>query len=310
MSVCTGIITYRAQQVEGELVQGYTLLSRAGKACIAYVTYLYKMIWPVDLAVIYPFSKYPPGSARIVAAAAILLLISVVVVWASRRLPYLATGWFWYLVTLLPVSGLIQIGQHSVADRYTYIPLIGIFIMLVWGGAHFTEGWKQRRAALITGAAVLLAAMITLTSLQLRYWKNDLTLFSHAIEVTKDNWVARNNLGLVYLEAGKVDEAIVHLTEAVKAKPSFALAHFNLGVAYAEKYELEKAIEAFGWVLRFEPRNEEARYSIGRIHVVQGEKQLAMEQYRELQKIGSPLASKLMEFSNSLPPLDRTYGNP
>ena len=133
LSACSSVITYMVQQSEGELSQGYTLLSRAGKACVAYVTYLYKMAWPVDLAVLYPFPKYPPSSAKILTCALFLLVISAAVLCMRKRCPYLVTGWAWYIVTLLPVIGLIQIGQHSIADRYTYVPLIGIFIMAAWG---------------------------------------------------------------------------------------------------------------------------------------------------------------------------------
>jgi tetratricopeptide (TPR) repeat protein len=306
LAVCSSIITYLVQHAEGELVQGYTLMSRAGKACIAYMTYLYKMLWPADLAVIYPFSKYPPGSAKILVSAVGLLFISGLVLWLGRRFPYLVTGWFWYLVTLLPVIGLIQIGQHSVADRYTYIPLIGIFIMVAWGVPRLLEGWKSRKAILCGISASCLAAMIILTTLQLKHWKNSFTIFSQAVAATEDNWVAQNNLGLTYLDAGRIDEAILHLRESIRAKPSFALAYYNLGTAYLKKNEFDPAIEAFTWVLQLDPHNAQAHYSLGQIFIVQGNRQLAMAHYQELQKNGSAFAPSLLELINAFPAIVTT----
>ena len=121
------------------------------------------MVWPVDLAILYPFSKYPPSNTKILVAAFVLVLITGAVVWARQRYPFLVTGWLWYLATLLPVIGLIQIGQHSVADRYTYIPLTGLFVMIVWGLPSMVSTWRFSRFALGSAAALAAAGMITLT---------------------------------------------------------------------------------------------------------------------------------------------------
>jgi len=301
LSACSSIITYMVQHAEGELFQGYTLLSRAGKACIAYVTYLYKMLWPVDLAVLYPFSKYPPSSAKIIISLLLLLSITGMVVWLWRRCPYLVTGWGWYMVTLLPVIGLVQIGQHSIADRYTYIPLIGIFMMVAWGMPQILEGWKSRDVFLTCLFAACLAAMIVLTSLQLRHWKNGFTIFSHALVVTEGNWVAHNNLGLILLNEGRTDEAIWHFRESLKAKPSYVLAWLNLGVAYKQVREFQAAIDAYRWVLQFDPGNPQALYVLGLIYVEMGDKERALEIYQNLMGSGSTDAPKLLELIKSLP---------
>ncbi|MFZ4855037.1 MAG: tetratricopeptide repeat protein [Desulfuromonadaceae bacterium] len=295
LSLSSSVITYMVQQAEGELAQGYTLLSRAGKACIAYVTYLQKMVWPVKLALLYPFSKYPPTTTQIVFSFVLLLLITAAVIWLWRRAPYLVTGWGWYLVTLLPVIGLIQIGQHSVADRYTYIPLIGIFMMVAWGVPQLMEGWKYRNSALSCLAGFCLAAMILLTSLQLRHWEDAFTILTHTIAVTESNWVAQNNLGLIYLGNGRVNEAVFHFKESIKAKPSYVLAHLNLGVAYMEAKEHGLALESFKWVLQFDPLNPAAHYSRGRIYIAQGDKQRALQEYQALQQVGSSFAPMLLE---------------
>jgi len=295
LSFCSSVITYMVQQAEGELAQGYTLLSRTGKACIAYVTYLQKMVWPAKLALLYPFSKYPPTSTQIVFSFLLLLLLTAVVIWLWRRAPYLVTGWGWYLITLLPVIGLIQIGQHSVADRYTYIPLIGIFVMVVWGLPQLMEGWKCRNSALSCLAGLCLVVMILLTSLQLRHWESAFTILTHTIAVTESNWVAQNNLGLIYLGNGRVNEAVFHFKESIKAKPSYILAHLNLGVAYMEANELDLALESFRWALQFDPLNPSAHYSRGRIFVAQGDKRRALEEYQTLQQVGSSFAPMLLE---------------
>lgn len=299
LSACSSVITYLVQQSEGELSQGYTLLSRAGKACIAYVTYLYKMIWPVDLAVLYPFPKYPPSSAKILTCLVILLVISAAVLWLKQRCPYLVTGWAWYIVTLLPVIGLIQIGQHSIADRYTYVPLIGIFIMVAWGVPQLLEGWPARGVILGGISAVILGAMIVLTSLQLRYWQNGFTMFSHTVAVTEDNWVAQNNLGLIYLKEGKTDDAIRLFNASIKAKPSYVLAHLNLGIAYLSTNDLAAAADSFRWALQFDPRTPQAHYCLGQIHLLRGERQLALQEYQTLQAMGSDFAPQLLDLINS-----------
>jgi len=306
LSACSSIITYLVQRMEGELVQGYTLLSRSGKACIAYVSYLHKMLWPVDLAVIYPFSKYPPSSAKIAASAGFLILASVIVVWFGRRLPYLVTGWFWYMVTLLPVIGLIQIGQHSVADRYTYIPLIGIFIMATWGVAHLLAGWKSRQIILCGLSLFCITAMIVLTTRQLKHWENGYTVFSRAVEVTEGNWVALNNLGMIFLKEGKVDDAIHFFKESVRAKPSFVLAYVNLGFAYQTKNELDAAVDAFTWALRLDPGNPGAVFSLGQIYTLKGDRRRAFEAYQVLEKTGPDIAPKLLELINAASPAGTT----
>jgi hypothetical protein len=298
LSACSSVITYLVQQTGGQLPQGYTLMSRAGKACIAYVNYLYKMVWPVDLAILYPFPKYQPSSAKMLVCAVILLAISAAVLWLRQRSPYLVTGWCWYFVTLLPVIGLIQIGQHSIADRYTYMPLIGIFIMVAWGAPQILARWPSRGIMLGGISAAVLATMIVLTSLQLRRWLNGFTIFSHTVAVTKDNWVAQNSLGLIYLQSGKTDEAIRLFKESIDSKPSYALAHLNLGAAYLITGEYDKAIESFRWSIRFGGANPKAHNGLGLAYLKLGKRELALSEYRILDESGSPYAADLLEMIN------------
>lgn len=305
VSVCSSIITYRVQHADGELSQGYTLLSRLGKACLAYTTYLCKMIWPVDLAILYPFSKYPPSSGKIFIAALGLLLITVVTIYVRKRYPFFVTGWIWYLASLLPVIGLVQIGQHSVADRYTYIPLIGLFVMLAWGVPQLLGTWRFKTAALWLIVIVTVIGLIPLTVRQIGYWKNSETLFRHTLEVTQGNWVIDSNLGLVYLDEGRVDEAIWHFNRSIQAKPSYGLAHLNLGAAYLTTKQYDKAVNAFKWALQFDRMNHKAHYGLGIAYVQQGEKDLGLGEYQSLVTLHSPSAQSLLEIINSMPSLPK-----
>jgi protein O-mannosyl-transferase len=295
LSIGSSIITYRVQQVVGELPQGYTFISRLGKSCIAYISYLYKMIWPVDLAILYPFSKYPPSDAAVLFSAIMLMLITIVVICYGKRFPFLVTGWLWYLITLLPVIGLIQIGQHSVADRYTYLPLTGIFVSLVWGGGLLCDRWQHRNLFLGGIAVCAIAVLITLTSAQLRYWKNSEALFKHTLQVTEGNWVIHCNLGLVYLNQGRIEEAVWHFNQSIKAKPSYSLAYLNLGAALIAVKQFDKAVDAFKWSLQFDPVSPKAHYGLGVAYLGLGKQDLAQMEYQVLKKSGVPYAEDLLE---------------
>jgi len=295
LSAGSSVITYLVQQTAGELPQGYTIWSRLGKACIAYVTYLYKMVWPVDLAVLYPFSKYPPSSLAMLSSLLVLIIITGLVVWQGKRLPFLVTGWFWYLVTLLPVIGLIQIGAHHIADRYTYIPLTGIFVIIAWGLSLLFKKLRWGDDGLVIATIVLIVIMIPLTVKQLTYWKNSETLFTHTLAVTTDNWVAQNNLALVYLYDGRINKAIEHFKESIKAKPSYTLAYMNLGVAYLNSKQYQLAEETFKWVFAFQPDNETAHYNLGLVYLDSGRHDLVMQQHKKLVELQSSYAQKLLE---------------
>ncbi len=291
----TSAMTYWAHHASGEVTQGYTLFSRMGKSCIAYMLYLYKMIWPADLSVLYPFSKYPPSSEKVLLSLCALLLITGIAFWQRFRFPFLVTGWLWYLITMLPVIGLIQIGQHTIADRYTYIPLIGIFVMVAWGIPLLLERWRIQPLMVGVISAIMLVGMITVTIVQLRYWKNSFTLFSHAVAVTNDNWVAQNNLALVYMKDEKYDEAIIHLSESIKAKPSYALAYMNLGVAYRGKRDFQKSLDAFNWALVFQPGNATVHFNLALLYLDFDKIELAQKEYLIIKGLDASLAEKLLE---------------
>lgn len=299
LSLGSSIITYLVQDSAGTVFQGYTLLARLERVSIYYCTYLYKTVWPVKLAVLYPFSKTAPPIFSVVCSLLVLLLITVAVMFFRKKNPALIFGWLWYLVTLLPVIGIIQIGQHSVADRYTYIPLIGMFVMMAWGVPELLTGTRLRTLVSEIVSAVVVILLISLTSMQIRHWKNSTTLFTHAIAVTEGNWVALNNLGLVYLDEGKTDKAIEYFEASVAAKPSYSVAYLNLGYAYRSREERLKSLEAFKKVIVFEPGNTKAHLGLGLLYHELGDREKAMSEYQMLLSLGAPFANALLNEMNS-----------
>ena len=292
-------ITYLVKQATGEIVTEHSVQERVARACISYIEYLYKMIWPSDLAVFYPTSKFTLSTTTVILSAFALVLISGAVFRMRKRYPFLITGWFWYIVSLLPVIGLIRSGASIIADRFTYIPLIGIFMVIAWGIPRFLAKWSQGAAIAGTAFIGILLLMIILTSLQLRYWKNSYTLMTHAIETTEDNWLAQNNLGLVFLGEGRIDEAILHFQGSLTAKPSYVLALLNLGSAYSIKNEPERSIVAFKQALQFEPGNEKAHLALGLMYLQAGQKGLAAVEYQALQESASAFAPYLLNMINA-----------
>jgi protein O-mannosyl-transferase len=222
--------TYVVQQKGGamSLAEKLTFLQRLANVPVAYVGYLAKMVWPSGLAVFYPYEADRP-LWMVLGAAAAVAAVTALAVWQIRRRPYLAVGWFWYLGTLVPVIGLVQVGEQSMADRYTYVPLIGVFIMIVWGAADVTSRWPLRWMVLGPVAAAAVFACGLLTTYQLPYWKNTHTLFDHEIAAVGPNSVAYYNKGDEEILAGHFAEAAAFYRQALKADPSLSGVHNNLG---------------------------------------------------------------------------------
>jgi protein O-mannosyl-transferase len=255
----SGLITIYAQNKGGALqhLDRAPLGHRIGNVLVSYLRYLGKTFWPGDLVVFYP----PLGHIPLWQAAgslALLLLVSVGAFRARRRHPYLLVGWLWFLVTLLPVIGLIQVGEQSLADRYQYLPSIGIFIMVAWGFAGLTVGVRFAKALLALGAALVLGSSAFLTWQQIGYWHDGVTLFQHALEHSTDNHVAHAGLGATLDSRNELDAAMSQYREALRINPRFASTHFCLGVALAKKGDLDGAIKEYETALRLNPRHQNA----------------------------------------------------
>ena len=242
------VLTYLVQKSGGAVMP--TAVLGLGNALVAYLTYIGKTLWPAGLAVFYP---YPETLAlwRPVLAAVALAAITWGVVRLRRPYPYLAVGWFWFLVTLVPVIGIVRAGEQARADRYMYVPMVGLAIMAAWGGAHLLRKWPRLRFAAATGACVACAGAAWA---QAGYWRNSETLFAHALEVTRGNYIAEHNLG-VYLtdQPGRIPESVAHLEQAVWLQPEAAQMHSDLGIALARTDRLADAIAEFRAAVRLRP---------------------------------------------------------
>jgi tetratricopeptide (TPR) repeat protein len=229
-----------------------------GSALVAYVSYIGKMFWPQNLAAPAPWFDTAPWWQAL-GAGIVLLLVSIFAIFWVRQRPYLLSGWLWYLVTLVPVIGLIQGGPHAMGDRYTYLPLIGLFIVIAWGLPDILLRWRRQRIMLTTGASIVIAGCMVASSLQLRHWENSMSLYTHAIQVTNNNAIAHNNLGNSLRRKGKLEEAILHYTAAVRIDPNYATARTNLATTLKQLGKLEDAIEHYNAALRIKPNSARAR---------------------------------------------------
>ena len=258
------VVAFLVQQ-KGGAVTSLDVFSpgiRIANTLVSYVCYIGKMIWPHGLAVYYPHPETLPmwqsGGAGL-----LLMCLSVAVVLRARRHPYLAVGWLWYLGTLVPVIGVVQLGLHAMADRYTYVPLIGLFIIIAWGVPDLVKAWPCPRILLATSAGVLLSGCMICTCLQVRHWKNTIALFTHTVNVATDNWLAHYNLGVSLAEQGKREESIGHYCKTLQIKPGHGKAHNNLGLELAGLGRLEEATGHFLKAVRIRPDDAVAHSNLG-----------------------------------------------
>lgn len=263
LSVASSVLTFLAQSREGAVapLEVLSVGTRIANALAASLAYLGKTMWPASLAFYYPLPANTPTSLPVFEMTGALLLltgISWLLLWHYLCRPYLAVGWLWYLGTLVPVVGLVQVGTHAMADRFTYIPLIGIFIAAAWGISGSLEGWRWRRLALGTAGFVLVVVLSRAAWVQTGYWRDSVTLASRALAVTPGNWLAASILGLSLAQRGQFDQAILWYQEALRRNPSHAKTWQNLGVALASTAQLPQAIAAYQAAVRLEPEYAEA----------------------------------------------------
>jgi tetratricopeptide (TPR) repeat protein len=252
LSMAVGVITLVVQQ-GSRAVKPFPLTLRVGNSLLSYVTYIGKTFWPSNLAVFYPYPQDVPAWETALAGL-VLLCGSVLVLRTFRTRPYLSVGWFWYLGTLLPVIGLIQVGAQARADRYTYIPMIGLSIMIAWGAVDVISRWPRAKPAFTALAVGACASWVVLAFIQIRYWRNSETLFAHALQVTRNNYVAHHNYGLAIADQpGRLPEAIAHYREALEIQPQSVEARTDLGTALAKSGHFEQAIAEYKTALQLAP---------------------------------------------------------
>jgi protein O-mannosyl-transferase len=287
IALASCIVTLYAQ-TQGRAVAPVTtfpLAARLSNALVGYGTYLAKTICPARLSVFYPLTL-PTPQWQVVTASVIFVVISLLVVRNGRRRPYLLTGWLWYLVSLLPVIGIVQVGGQSIADRYTYIPLIGIFLLISWGVRDLMKGGEPLRRAAIPLVALVLLAFTIQCALQVRYWKNDLTLFSHALEVTERNFVAEKVIADDLQRRGLNDEALRHYQLAFDhctlSPARRALIARNLAKSLATAGRINEAISKYLYTIQWDPGDTGALLGLGTLLEQKGEVAEAINYYRKV----------------------------
>jgi len=293
LSVISSVITFLVMRSGGTVanIDIVSLNNRIANTFLSYAEYMGKMVWPQNLAVFYPLKAEGSIPFWHVAMCALLLLgISVFVVRLGRNQRYLPFGWFWFVGTLIPVIGIVQVGSQAYADRYTYIPYIGLFIMLTWYPQQLLSKWPQRKITLGIAAAMVLTAMGIGTYRQVGYWKNSFTLFTHAVEVTPNNWLAYNNLGAEYDDLGRYQDAIESFKQAIRIKPDYAEAHNNLGFAYGKLGRWQDAVEAHKRAIRINPDLAKAHCNLGNAYGNLGRYQESIEAYKQAIRINPGFA--------------------
>ncbi|MBT5551768.1 MAG: tetratricopeptide repeat protein [Nitrospina sp.] len=332
--------TFIVQKSGGALqaMEVNTLPTRLTNAMVSYLVYLEKAAWPIELAVFYPHPGNTLASWKGAIAGAILVCITIFAVKKIQRAPYFAVGWFWYLGTLAPVIQIVQTGQHAMADRYAYIPLIGIFIILAWGLPELLADWRYRSKALSVSAGLLIPVLMLMTWVQVSHWKDSITVFRHAIGVAGHKYpdiaLTHNNLGIALEERGniseaiaqyqiaikvksdfapphnnlgnllfatkKTDEAIIYFNSALKLRPDYAMAHNNLGIALEEKGEIKEALAHYREAVRIDPGLILAHYNLGIILKEKGALEEAVFHYREAIKLKPDFALAYVNLGNVL----------
>lgn len=288
LTVGSSVVTLLAQHQAFEVlnIESLPLYKRIANMIVSYVAYLGKIFWPVDLAVLYPYDFSLPVW-RVIISGIILMSITLAVIYYIRKLPFLFVGWFWYLGTLIPVAGLVQVGAQAMADRYTYLPSIGIAIILSYSVALMVTHKIVRKEVVLVVASIVLTAIIILTWIQCSYWKDSIVLFHHTLRVTKNNYIVHNNLGTTLIRQGKLEESIKHTSEAIRLKPDYELAYFNRGTAYAGMGQLNHALKDFNESLRLNPRHVEALNSRGVVYARRGQYQTALKDFNMAINLGN-----------------------
>ncbi|HTL57084.1 MAG TPA: tetratricopeptide repeat protein, partial [Candidatus Limnocylindrales bacterium] len=282
LAFAASIVTFLAQRAGGAVssITVIPLSMRISNAVVAYVRYLLKTLWPLNLSPFYPYQAHWPLTL-VFLSATVLITVTVACVMNARRRPYMIFGWLWFLGTLVPAIGLVQVGSQSIADRYMYIPSIGLFVLLVWSMAEVRRSFGVRLPVLAgAGSATLLVCLI-LTETQLSYWHDGVKLFQHALEVAPGNYVAYNYLGNAYDDLGEKDKALVLCSESVRLSPHYVEGQYNLGTILLDLGRTEEAARCLSQAMEDDSGFVRAYNNLGKALLTQGQLQPALDRFRE-----------------------------
>ena len=264
LALTSSVVTVIAQRQGGAVVRLdlVPFSVRVANAIVAYARYLSKLVWPTDLAAMYPMSRAFPDALTFAIAASVLIAITAFAVRTFRRHPYVLVGWLWFLGTLVPVIGIVQVGIQAMADRYAYVPFIGLFLIIAWGAADLGSRLPVARWTLRIAAAATVTGCAATAAHQVQYWRSSESLWTHAMQVTPDNYFAQANLGYLLWRDGRSTEAIPLFRESIRIRPDFAEVHNNLGVALAGQGELGAAHDEFRVAAQIDPGFVAARNNL------------------------------------------------
>ena len=271
MALASCMTTFIVQKKGGAMEwEHYGLPIRLANASISYLQYISKMIWPARLASFYPHPNQNVSILYAVISAVFLLAVTILIFRFAKERRYLVVGWLWYLGTLVPVIGLIQVGAQAMADRYTYITLTGLFIIIAWGLPDLLAKWQYKKIALILSALLVILALSICTHFQLCHWQNSITLFQHDLDVTKDNYAAHFGIAGPLRKQGKLNETIYHCLEAIRIKPKYSKALDCLGIALCEAGRIDEAIPYYKKALEIDPHFADARANLALAFAAKG----------------------------------------
>lgn len=300
-ALLSALVTFHAQQTGGALadLSVIPVQLRLENALVAYATYLGKTLWPQNLALYYPFPTAIP-LWQVFAALCLVLFLSATAVAAGRQRPYLVVGWCWFVLTLVPVIGLIHVGDQALADRYTYIPVIGLFIITAWGAADLTRGLRHRQILLAVLAVIVISAAATQSRHQLGYWRDSITLYRHTLNITTANYIIHTNLGIALQAGGDLDGAREAYREALRIKPTYAAAHNNLGNVLVIEGDADGALREYGAALAACPNDTRLHNNLGHALVMKGELDAAIQEFRAALRLDPHNAVALANLASAL----------
>ncbi len=288
LTVLSCIVTFIAQQKGGAVktIEAFPIGVRIANAFVSYIIYIGKMVWPANLAVYYPHPGLWPWW-QVPGAVLLLGVVTFAVIRGAKRFPYLAVGWLWFGGTLVPVIGIVQVGSQAMADRYTYVPLIGLFVMAAWGIPELLKKWRYRKEALFAASALVLLSLSTVTWTQVGYWRNNIALCNHSLKVASPSDVIYCNRGIAYYELGNHRQALSDYDRAIENNPKYANAYNDRGIVHGELASYRLAIEDFDRAIEINPEYAEAYYNRGITHARFGNRGHAIEDMKTAAKFGS-----------------------
>ena len=295
-------LTFFAQKGGGALVPlaSLSLKPRIANALISYVSYVFKAIWPGNLAVYYPYPADTFPVWQICGAALLIVGVFIGAIYLLKEYSYIAVGLFWYFGTLIPVIGLVQVSDQAMADRYTYIPLTGLFIIVAWGVSDLLVKWHYQKIFLGVSAVIILSALTVCTFFQASHWRNTITLFKNAVKVTENNYKALNNLGAALIDKGKPDEALLYFAEALRINPQKTDARNNLANVLSAQGKLDEAVSHYKEAIRINPEHADAHYNLANVLSAQRKLDEAVLHYKEAIEINPEYAKAYYHLGNIL----------